>query len=196
MGLAKPGDPYISANGKVFDGKGKELDVLPVADSLGPSAARAFVSSKRRSISDLSTDPKTQTAIAVVLFYSIFGLSDNEIAYTVGITHDDITRLKKLDAYQETFELLFWEMIHSNGQSLVAKIAAKAPGALDNLFNIADSAQNENARLKANQDILDRSGLHPETLFGKAGGDNIDGLKIVVKKADDESTTVDINLRR
>ena len=196
MGLANPGDPYVTSRGKVLADNGREITALPEVDALGPSAARAHVSSKRRSIEDLPTDAKTQTAVAVVLFYSLVGLTDNEIAHTIGIKPADVTGLRKLDAYQETYELLFWEFIHANGQSLVAKIAAKAPSALDNLFDLADNAENENAKLKANQDILDRSGLHPETLFGKSAGDNIDGLKIVVRKADDEKTEVELNFKR
>ena len=196
MGLARPGDPYVTTNGKVLADDGGEITALPSVDALGPSSARGHVSSRRRSLDDLPTDPKTQTAIAVVLFYSLVGLTDTEIAFTVGIKTTEIAQLKKLDAYQETYEMLFWEMIHANGKSLVAKIAAKAPGALDNLFELADNAENENAKLKANQDILDRSGLHPETLFGNKAGDSVDGLKIVVKRADDEKTEVDINFRR
>jgi len=72
--------------------------------------------------------------LTVVLFYSLFGLSDNEIAHTVNISVSDVKKLKSLDAYQETYDLLFWEMIHSNGQSLVAKIAKAAPAALDEVI--------------------------------------------------------------
>jgi len=199
MALPKPGDPYVTTRGKVLaaKGDGTEIDTFPSADvSIGSGTARNHVPSKRRSITELPAEPRTQTALTVVLFYSLFGLSDNEIAHTVNISVSDVKKLKSLDAYQETYDLLFWEMIHSNGQSLVAKIAKAAPAALDEVINLGKNAVNENAKLKANQDILDRSGLHPEVLFGKQAGDNLDGLKIVVRKADDDKTDVEIDFSR
>ncbi len=197
MALAKPNDPYVTTSGKVLTkSDGEEVDALAVDNDIGAGVARAHVSSARRSLADLPVEPKTQTAVLVVLGYSIIGLSDNEIAQTVGISMQDVRRLKMMDAYQETFDMLFWEFIHANGQSLVAKIAKAAPGALTSVIEIATSGENENAKYKAAADILDRSGLHHEALFGKAAGDGLDSLKIIVKKKEDDQTEVDIKIRR
>lgn len=198
MALAKPDDPYVTNDGKVLTkSNGKDFNAFDTQDtSTGAGVARNHKSSARRSIADMPVDPKTQTAIMVVLTYSLLGLSENEIASTVGITIQDVRKLKSIDAYQETFDLLFWEMIHANGQSLVAKIAKAAPGALQSVIDIANDGENENAKYKAAADILDRSGLHHEALFGKAASDGLDGLKIIIKQADEDKTEVNINLRR
>jgi hypothetical protein len=188
MVLANPGDPYVATNGKVLVPSSRdELDALPNADSvLGPPAARGHQSAKRRSIKDMPTDPRTQTAVIVVLVYSLVGLSENEIAHVVNISIDDVRAIRNHAAYQETFEMLFHELIHANSNSMVAKIAKFAPGALQNIVELAKSAENDHARLKANQDILDRAGLHHETLFGKAAGDSLDGLKIIIQQGRDD----------
>lgn len=203
MALPRPGDPFVTRQGKILSGKeeGKELSTMPRdgGDDIIASAgiAKKHIPSMRRSITELpASDAKTQTAIVVVLFYALFGLTDNEIAATVGIGIPDVKKLKSLDAYQETYDLLFWEMIHANGQSMVARIAKFAPTALNSIMEVAEKGENENAKYKAAADILDRSGLNHEHLFGKTSNDDMGSLKIVIKSEDEDKTEVKINLRR
>lgn len=197
MPLARPGDPYVANDGKVL-AKKSEFNAFPMEEPhVGPPKAISHQSKQRRSMPDLPAEPKLQTAIIVVLNYSLFGLSDNEIAHAIGHSMDDVRKLKEHPAYQETFELLFHEMINSNSSSMLARIHKFAPKALQNLFNLADSAENDHARLKANESILDRSGLHFETLHGKATSESLDGLKIVIQDGDDaKPRNIDIEIKK
>lgn len=199
MPLARPGDPYVTDKGQVLLPGNNPMDALPRADStLGAPVARSIVSKQRRTVKDLpAVEPTTQTAINAVLVYKLLGMTDNEISFITHIPIGDISRLCHLDAYQETFEILFHEMISVNSTSLQSKIASFASDALDNVMDIAKTSKHDLAKLKANQDILDRSGLHPETLFGKnKSEDGFDSLKIVIQDGEDERTKVNIDLRK
>lgn len=199
MPLARPGDPYVTDKGQVLLPGDSPTDALPRADSvLGAPLARNIVSTQRRTAKELpATDPNTQTAINAVLVYQLLGMTDNEISFITHISIEDIHRIKKLDAYQETFDILFHEFISVNSNSLQSKIASFAGEALDHVMDIARDSKHELAKLKANQDILDRAGLHPETLFGKnKQDDGFDSLKIVFQDGEDNKTKVDIDLKR
>lgn len=199
MPLARPGDPYVTDKGQVLLPGSSPEDALPHANSvLGAPVARSIVSKQRRTVKDLpSPDANTQTAINAILVYQLLGMTDNEISFITHITVADITRIRNIEAYQETFEILFHEFISVNSNSLQSKIASFAGDALDNVMDIARDSKHDLAKLKANQDILDRAGLHPETLFGKnKTEDGFDSLKIVIQDGDDKETKVDIDLKR
>jgi len=199
MPLARPGDPYVTDKGDVvLPDKMLQGDVLPRAMTLGPSPAKSHLSKQRRSIKDLPADPKLQTAINAVIVYHLLGMTDNEISSVTSIPLEDVLRVKNDIAYQETYEVLFHEFVSVNSNSLQSKIAAYAGDALDNVIKIAENSKHDLAKLKANQDLLDRAGLHPETLFGKnKQDDGFDALKIVITDGrDDEPTKVDINVTR
>jgi hypothetical protein len=197
MTLAKPNDPYITDKGEVITTNGL-MDAISDGDvSLGAPAARKLVSTQRRTIKDLPSDPKSQTAINAVLVFQMLGMTDNEISHITHISHDDLVRLKHLPAYQETFDILFHEMININSHSLQAKIASFAGDALANVMKIATESKQDMARLKANTDMLDRAGLHPETLFGKnKQDDGFDSLKIVIQNGEDKTHQVDIDIQK
>jgi hypothetical protein len=197
--LARPGDPYVTDKGDVMlEGEGQPMNALPRADSvLGAPLAKHIVPKSRRNVADLPAPGKLQTAINVVLIYQLLGLSENEIAHLVDTSIADIQKIKSHIAYQETFDALFHEFISVNSNSLQSKIAAFAGDALDNVMDIAKSSKHEMAKLKANQDILDRSGLHPEHLFGKnKEEDGFDSLKIVVQSGEDKEMSVDVDIKR
>lgn len=193
MPLADPGDPFVTTKGEVI-----LSEQAPIEDIvIGPPKASNVRSSVRRSMTDLPADPKSQTAINVVLMYSLLGLTENEIAFAIGAPLDDVKRLRLLPTYQETFDMLFDEMITINSSSMQAKIAAFAPKALENMMHIANKAENENAKMKANADLMDRAGLHHETLFGKNSiDDGFGSLKIVIQDGIEAKTNIEVNVGR
>lgn len=197
MPLAKPGDPYISETQVAYipnDAQNSDGDIEKV---LGAPIAKNIIARSRRTIKELPIEERTQTAINAVLVFTLLGMTDNEIAHIIHYPMEDINRLKDLPAYQETFDIVFHEFISINSNSLVSKIAAFSSSALDNVMEIASKGKFEMSKLKANQDILDRAGLHPETLHGKnKTDDGFDALKIVITDGEDTKHTVDINLSR
>lgn len=197
--LARPGDPYVTDKGDVvLDGETGAMNALPRADMvLGAPLAKNIVPKNRTTIADMPAEAKLQTAINCVIVYQLLGLSENEISHIIHVPLEDIKRIKNHIAFQETFDILFHEMVNVNSNSLQSKIAAFAGDALNNVMTIARESKHEIAKLKANQDILDRSGLHPEHLFGKHKTDEgFDSLKIVIQDGEDQKMNVDIDIKR
>lgn len=191
MALAKPGDPFVTTRGQVVLSK-KEPEA-PI--EIGIPRVSRHISSTRRSIKDFPADENTQKAIHVVMVYSLLGMTDNEIAHALNIKLEQIKQLKEIPAYQETFEWLFSELISINSSSMQSKIAAYAPKALTNLMELADDAKNENARVKANQDLMDRAGLHHETLYGKNSSDDaFSSLKIVITDGEEQKSNIEVSV--
>lgn len=196
--LARPGDPYVSDKGEVFLEDGNPMNALPRADSvLGAPLAKNIIPKSRKTLADLPAEKNVQTAINCIIVYQLLGLSENEIAHTLHIPIEDVKRVKSHIGFQETFDILFHEFININSTSLQSKIASFAGTALDNVMEIASTSKHDLAKLKANQDLLDRSGLHPEHLFGKfKDDDGFDSLKIVIQDGDDKEMKVDVDLKR
>jgi hypothetical protein len=134
----------------------------------------------------------------------------------LGITTTEIDQIKNMPAYQETFEILFKELLSVNSTSLQARIASYAGRAIDNVMDLAEEKKVEQdlydasgdkvvgvgeylippiVKLKANQDILDRSGMAAEQLFGNQDQDQ-NTLEIVVTSKKDQQTDVKINIGR
>lgn len=211
--FAPPGDPLIMGTNEISYPKGR-----PALDfSLTVPNASTYNAKIRRSIKEFPADGQTQTIVNAVLVYSMLGMSPIEIGTQLGVDYQEILRIKSFPAFQETFGMLFAELLSVNSNSLQARIAAYAGNAIENVFELASSKPttvvkiNEDGEeyeaaseyavppiviLKANQDILDRSGLAKDILFGKgSGGDNA-ALEIVITTEGDSKTEVKIKGNR
>lgn len=201
MALAQPGDPYIDNKGNVVQPRTTKTDVRPMrlATNTSVPIASAYQAHTRRSIKELFAEPQTQSVINAVLMYTLLGMTPNEISHLLDTSVVDVQHIIALPAYQETFEALFREMISANSNSLQARISAYAANAVENVMDLA-SVENDDehvpaiVKLKANQDILDRSGLSTDALFGKGSQDDANNtLQIQIVEAADSHTNIVIN---
>lgn len=198
--LASPGDPYVDGMREIVPAERVSKHVsatVPIAKDLVPKM--------RRAISEFPADAQMQTVINVVLIYSLLGMSENEIAHVMNTTIDQVDQLKNTEAFQETYEMLHKEMISANSASLQSRIASYAADAVDNVMTLASDKVRDDPDgkpyfltppiviLKANQDILDRSGLAADALFGKDQGED-NTLNIVVHNDGDEKTDINVNV--
>lgn len=194
--IAQKGTPLITSNGQAIISADSPLE--KTGFSIGPPQINRMQLKAQRSIRDLPTEPKTQTAICVVLMYTLLGLTENEISIMTGVEMTDVREIKALPAYQETFEMIHGELINTNSSSIQAKIAALVPAALENLVEVMeDKDEHGMARVKAADSIMDRAGLSADTLYGKhQKDDGFDSLKIVVENGNSDSKiNIDINRR-
>jgi hypothetical protein len=152
----------------------------------------------KRNLNEMpAQDPSTQMAINVLLVYQLLGLTTNEIAHATKIPLDEVQNLMHGSDYQTTFEEIFRELINVNSNSIKAKIADYANKAMDNIIELAENADKDIVKLKANQDVLDRAGFSPDTLYNAGGSaDDADMLKIVIESGDKDKTSVNIDLGR
>lgn len=209
MDLAKPGDPLVDRQGKLIEAEGRrEPDY-----SLNVPIARLLSTKNPRSVREISSDPQTQTVINAVLVYKILGVGRNEVAHVLNTTITEIDTIERMPGFQDTFELLFKELLSSSSNSIQARIQSYAGRALDNLMDLADAKPvlvkdedalgNEIIRreydvapmviLKANDSLLDRAGLNADNLYAKDNQQEAHQLEIEITTADSNKTNVKIN---
>lgn len=205
LALPRPGDPIVDETGRVVLADGH----IPEALSTTVPSAKTYIAKKRRSLSELPAETKTQTVINAVLLYSLLGMTPNEIAYALGTQIADVEHIRNLEQYQDTFNLLFREIISANSSSLQARIQRYAASSVENMLELADYKPEFDesgtpkgyvippiVKFRANADILDRAGLSSDALFGKgseSGDENT--LKIEVVEAGDAKTNININVK-
>lgn len=213
MQYARRGDPLVTDRGKIVPA----VDSSTRDFSLVVPDIKNFQPRVRRSSKELPAEPQTQTVINAVLVYKLLGMSENEMSVRLGTDIKDILHVITLPAFQETFELLHGELLTANSNSLQARLASYAGRAIENVMDLADykpeqevitdDEGNETVKenwkvpaivvLKANQDVLDRSGLHPDTLFGKnAAQDEGNTLQIEIVTEQDNRTNINIKTGR
>lgn len=192
MALANPDDPYVDDKGAVVVQKGNGIDksapeIVRVPNIMAHEPSRA------RSAKDLpATIGTQQQAIFVVLGYHLAGLTSVEIAHEIGVDLVDVKNLMADESFQQSFSLLFNEIINLNSKSLVAKMHHYSHNAFQRIVNLSNKADKDMVSLKASQDILDRGGITPKNLgFGEEEND-ADGLRIVIN--DNSSANININV--
>jgi|TARA_R110000823_G_scaffold135795_2_gene265046 hypothetical protein len=120
---------------------------------------REIVASRKR-ISDLPVPPNQMNTISVVLSYSLFGISDEDIAHTLSIPLDQIHNIMSSDAYKELQDTFVSNIIESDLSDVRGMFVQKSRSAADVMFSLM-SSENEATRGSAAKDVLDRAGQRP-----------------------------------
>lgn len=209
--LAPPGDPLVTPDGRILEAEGR-----PERDfSLTIPNAKNLTTSKNRSLREVGSDPQTQSVVNAVLVYKLMGVSVNEIAHIMNTDPLEIHRVMDLDLFQETFEMVFKELLSVNSNSLQARMGRYAGKAFENLMNLADAKpvskiikdDDDNlvevehysvppmVILKANESVLDRSGLSAEHLFGKNAQSDAPQLEIEITSASDNKPDLNFKVK-
>ena len=158
-----------------------------------PSATEAIRAVERvnKRISDLPVPPKQMNVVSLVMSYSLFGLSDNDIGIAIGLSIEQIGRIKMSDAYGDVRETIVENIIESDAEAVRTMFTDASKGAVNKLIEIANKADDKTA-LGAVNSILDRAGHRPADVQEHrliADG----GLKIeFIQRKDEELPAIDI----
>ncbi len=202
MPLAKEGDPYIQGNGELleadaFDSKSdseivESRKILPKLKTINPY--------KEVSIEKLpEPDFSHQTGISAIVGLRLMGVSETDIAEIVDTTLDRVQQVIASPAAQVTFEKIYKNIINNNSESVQGRIASYANDAIDTVSSLMTNSEiRDDVRLKAAQDILDRSGSAPDQFFG--AGDEVgsadDELRIVIMDEDGSKEKVKVEIKK
>lgn len=201
--LARPGDPLIHGIGRTFDPIRTEDDTpniqMEEKRSVLPRFEK-FVPVKERTVEDMpERDTKEQMAMIALIGARLLGLDMYAIADMFGVDIDTVTSLVTKPATQATFERMFVALINHNADNIQGRIASYANKAVTTVVDLMeDTETRSDVRLKAAQDILDRSGANAEQFFaaGQDSGAHDDELKIVVMDESGESEKVRVEIKR
>ena len=154
-------EPLILADGTKIN----PIDgTIHVDDSLVevPNTAqikREIVASRKR-ISDLPVPPSQMNTISVILSYTLFGISDDDISTVLTIPLEQVEYIKSLDAYSELQTQFIKNIVESDLSDVRGLFVQKSRRAADKMFDLMES-ENEATRMVASKDVLDRSGQRP-----------------------------------
>lgn len=157
--LPSPSTPLVLADGTIIDpSTGAPLQV-PSAFVEIPNAVHAqeIVGRTRRRVVDLPEPPKTMNAIGVVLMYTMYGLSRQEIAIATSLTVEQITNIRTLTAYRELESEIVENILCVDAENVKALLSKASHNAATRLTKLIDSTD-ETIQLSASKDVLSRTG--------------------------------------
>ena len=195
--LADPDDPLVTANGDVYAPDNEEHEpTREFTEKIVP--AHKLRASTRRTIQDLpSSSPNEQMIVNVILTFHLLGMTENEISHHLSVSIKHVQKIKQSPAFQSTYDLLFSEMLEYNKTSTIARINAATTRAVDGMIDLLDDDEAPHmVRLKAQENILDRSGMSENALHGKNSkqDDGDQQLHIIIDDGrEKEGATININ---
>ena len=196
--LPSHNEPLRLADGKLVYPDGKVVDpnkpqqkrFIQVPTN---QEAQALIVATRRKISDLPDIPKVTNPVSVVISYTLFGLSDEEIALATNLTTNQITNIKLSAVYKSMHADIINSVLSAEADTVRDIFVQKSRRAA---LNIADGLDSDNPaeRLLASKEVLDRAGFRPADIVEHRH--RIDGgLTIeVIKKDTNNSPIIDLSL--
>jgi len=163
--LAQENEPLQLANGmSINPSDGSVIDDFDPADEYieVPSNKEAVreITAVNRTISDLPDIPDNMNSVAVIMCYTLFGLSDIQIGIATKLTEEQIKNIKSSDVYS-TYNDEIVETIVKQEQSNVRNIFSNHAHTAANKIVKLVGSKNEGIAISAAKDILDRDGHRP-----------------------------------
>lgn len=189
--LAKPGDPLVNQRGEQLT---EERDNAPSAVEIKTiTEPKDYKPAHRTVLKELPAPVKAMNLVAVIFMYTLYGIGDNELSEAIGISIDDIIKVRETRAYGETFDTMMKEFISANSEFMECRIAAYSGGALSKVASLSQNGKKEETQLAASRDILDRGGFRPQDQLSKSQSP-MNELRITITNTS-ENIEADIELQ-
>lgn len=177
------------SSGSVIKKHKSSMIVVPT-----PSEAQRIVARTRRTVAELPLPPRQLSGVALVAFYTLFGLPDNDISIALEgrLTVEQIKNIRDTDAYIEFMSTAKQNVVETQTEVVREIFEQHAKNAAHKIVELADS-ESDVLAFKASQDILDRAGHRPADIIEHRHKLE-DALNIVYiqKKLDEDIPTVDV----
>lgn len=198
MDFPMDNEPLVLADGTKIDPTSgsvvKEKKQQQMVAVPCPSEAQRIVARTRKSVAELPLPPQQMSGVAIVAFYTLFGLHDTDICIAVDnkLTIEQIERIRETDAYIEFMEVAKANIINTETDVVRELFQQNAINAAQKIIGLADS-ESEVLAFKASQDVLDRAGHRPADIVEHRHKME-DALNIVYieKKVGETVPTIDI----
>lgn len=185
-------EPLVLADGtKIDPNSGKVLREQKFVEIPSASQAQELVARTKKSIAELPVPTKQMSGLGLVLFYSMWGLSNQEIAIALGLTIDQVLHIKKLPQYTQISEDIKKTVLEHEANDVKAFFQQRAMGAAKKIVTLAEEEDGV-LGFKASQDILDRAGFRPADIVEH--NHNLSGglrIEVINKSAENTIPTID-----
>ena len=182
----------VLANGKVIDPNAaeKKANIATIGREIssGREAVRTLERIHRK-LGDLPELPVKMNPIAAIITYTAIGLSNEDIATSLGATPEQIATIKDSEAYkqiEQMFDQTVFESERRNAKHIFARAAEKAALTMVSLVDSAD----ENIALTAARDVSKINGINTEEETDRRPG----ALKIVITKRGQKDDEIKVEL--
>jgi hypothetical protein len=166
----------------------------PLVAIPSPSEAQRIVARTRKSVAELPLPPEQLSGVAIVAFYTLFGLHDQDISIALNgrLSVEQIERIRKLDAYVEFMETAKENIVHTQADTVREMFQTHAKTAANKIIDLANS-ENDVLAFTASKDVLDRAGHRPADVVEHRHRME-DALNIIYieKKANEDVPMIDI----
>lgn len=158
-------EPLVLADGTRIDpvlGKPIKSEKRKYVEVPSRSEAQELVVKSRKTVAELPLPPENMHGVALVAFYTLFGLPSKEVALAVGsrLTVPQIDNIKQSDAYKQFMANARENIIETSAEQVRDLFQKNAINAANKVLELADS-ENDVLAFKASQDVLDRAGHRP-----------------------------------
>lgn len=183
-----PLEPLVLADGTKIDPVSGSI-IREIVSSFievpSNAEAQALIVKSRRSVAELPLPPSQLNAVALVSFYTLFGLPDREISLAVDgrLTTEQIKSIKELDAYKEFMVAAKANIVETATAQVRDVFERHAKQAANKIVQLAVEGEGVLA-FKASQDILDRAGHRPADIVEHRHRME-DNLNIVITRKDE-----------
>ena len=100
--------------------------------------------------------------ISVILSYTLFGISDDDISNIISLPIEQVVNIKKLDAYGELQTQFVKNIVESDLSDVRGMFVQQSRGAANVMFSAMNNEENGiTTRMTAAKDVLDRAGQRP-----------------------------------
>lgn len=161
--LADFDEPLVLADGtKIDPGSGKVIKDRRASSFVeipNASQAQAIVAKTRRAVGELPVPPQQMNGLSLVLFYSMWGLGDVDIATTLGLSTAQVKNMKALPEYVTISNDIRKAVLEHEAGDIRNYIQQHSRSAAE---KVIETMEEEGVLgFKAAQDILDRAGHRP-----------------------------------
>lgn len=150
------GTRIVKASGAVVKDK-KESRFVEIPSG---REAQEIVAKTRRSIAEMPLPVGQMNILSLCLTYTLYGMSDVDIAVATKLTTDQVKNIKKLDEYKALSNTILQSILEHEAEDVSSFFKQKARNAAEKVIELAES-ENDVLAFKASQDILDRAGFRP-----------------------------------
>ena len=122
---------------------------------------REIVASRKR-ISDLPVPPEQMNTLSVIISYSLFGISDEDISSTLLIPLEQLHAIKSSDEYTNLQGQFIKNILESDLSDVRGLFVERSRSAANLMINtLEDNDVGLGTRLGVAKDVLDRAGHRP-----------------------------------
>ena len=161
--LPNGSEPLVLADGTKIDPvNGSVINDEILVEVPNTETIKQEIVAARKRINDLPVPPKQMNTLSVIISYSLFGLSDHDIAYLLSIETKELENIKSSDVYIELQKTLVQNILASDASDVREMFVQHSKDAASVMFNaMIDQANGVNTRMAAAKDVLDRAGHRP-----------------------------------